>query len=365
MLLKLEKYKKGIRRSKAAEGRKKKFNLPNTKTPVRYFTRPKNKRFKFRPKLFYRKPWNKEVVFFKKKSLAKYRVGQLRKYYRYLFKNYYNSFRIHIRSGLLYFKSLKEGSLKSKKISLVLNNKLPLRIGKGRFFSINTKRVFISVSKGLKFWSRFGLKKQKRKKFSLKRWKRKLYKFLLNKKRGKFISRAKMTKKSLNKRLYYQRKKILFFYKNMSIREFWRRGSTLKSKFLSTENRLLMMDYRLDVLLYRLGFSKSISNSKRLLNDRVISLNGRVGSKYWHKVKPTDFFGFVLNKRHFFRNYYLVKLGRSRIRNLSLSRVPNFIEFNFRLMLFKYIIGGFKKGFFVYPFNYNKKVLGKVGKYEI
>lgn len=193
------------------------------------------------------------------------------------------------------------------------------------------------------------------------------------KKRGFFFGLKRTAKRKylmdrLNRRYkkkfrYFHKRLIRLYYENISPKAFWGISRTLRRRTggLKYERSFLRFECRLSKILYRLGVSESVSNSRDLVMKGRVGLNGRVIKDHNYVIKPGDIFGIVPKYRSVFRRLYLSKVNRNRSNKVSIRPVQ-FIESNYLLMLFGYIYYKFTEKYLVLPFNGRKSLMFGLGK---
>jgi len=102
----------------------------------------------------------------------------------------------------------------------------------------------------------------------------------------------------------------------------------VKMKGIAGENFMILLESRLDNLVYRLGFANSRAGARQLVAHGHVTVNGRKVDIPSYTVQPGD----VIGLRERSRNLKVVKEALEARRHL-----PNYLEFNEQAMEGRYI----------------------------
>lgn len=165
---------------------------------------------------------------------------------------------------------------------------------------------------------------------------------------------------------YIQRQAFRFMYGGLTFDQVWDISRKLRKRrtSMTSERVFSTFECRLDILLHRLGFSKTMGHMKDLIKKYNVIVNGRITRQASYVIKPNDIFGFNTNHRRFFRKLFMVKLSRMRTNNVLLRYVP-FIECNFVSMLFAYITHKFTEKYLRIPFGFKRSLLFGLGREKL
>lgn len=164
------------------------------------------------------------------------------------------------------------------------------------------------------------LLKNTKKRFFLRKNFKFVYKVVTNEK--EFRRRTKNVKI----KHYLNRLKLRRFYGNISRKKFKRlfKESMLNSNFLG-RSFICLLESRLDVLLYRANFFKSIFTARQYILHQGIYVNGLLLYKPNFKIKLFDFV-FIQETNKFYEKLK-VRLHKKKI----FGNFPNYLEVNYKL----------------------------------
>ncbi len=83
-----------------------------------------------------------------------------------------------------------------------------------------------------------------------------------------------------------QKVKRLYAVLEKQFRNYYKKAS--KRKGATGENLLLMLESRLDNMVYRMGFASTRSEARQLVSHKAITVNGKVVNIASYQVKPED-----------------------------------------------------------------------------
>jgi ribosomal protein S4 len=190
------------------------------------------------------------------------------------------------------------------------------------------------------------LRFHKNKFFLLRRKPRFLYKIVTKEK--EFIRQ----KRTFKIKFYLNMLKLRRFYGNVTKKKFKQlfNQCALNSNFLG-RSFIFLLETRLDVILYRANFFKSIFSAKQYILHQGVYVNGLLLRKPNFKIKLFDLI-FVKNVNIFYKDIY------QKLKNKKLFvNFPSYLEVNYRLgliTLFK--IPNYKEVPFPFFFKYYKHV---------
>lgn len=164
------------------------------------------------------------------------------------------------------------------------------------------------------------LKYHKNKFFLIRRRPRFIYKVVTNEK--EFIRKFK----SFKVKYYLNKLKLRRFYGNISHKKFKQifKESSLNSNFLG-KSFICLLESRLDVLLYRAHFFKSIFSARQYIFHKGIYVNGVLMNKPNYKIKLFTFV-FLQNSDFFY------KIIKKKLKNNKLfGNFPKYLEVNYKL----------------------------------
>ncbi|KAK5574385.1 hypothetical protein RB653_003322 (mitochondrion) [Dictyostelium firmibasis] len=210
-------------------------------------------------------------------------------------------------------------------------------------------------------------KLQKRKVTTYKRKKLKRILHLLFRIGGK-IYRKKIKKKKINLKKqeepFYQKLMVyrLFrrFYINLKLKQL----KTLYKKYKGKEEQIIQqLEKRLDMILLRSGFVRSIYEARQLINHKNILVNGKVASVPGYAIKVGDMISFKegSQKRGLIKRIKKLLfpgiIRRGQVERKCKRRVratgPNYLEISYRLLLINLImepkLTAIKYPFTLYP----------------
>lgn len=147
------------------------------------------------------------------------------------------------------------------------------------------------------------------------------------------------------KPLYFKRKTKFcrYFLKRQQFRLFYgflkiRIIKKIIKRSLKKKNALAfflwLLESRLDVLLFRLGFTNSIRMSRTFLKYKFIIVNNNTIKKYDYNLKKFDILNFNTIIFFFFKKKIINSIIKNRIVKL---RFPRFIEFNLSKLYFIFL----------------------------
>ena len=164
------------------------------------------------------------------------------------------------------------------------------------------------------------LKYHKNKFFLVRRRSRFVYKVITSEK--EFIKKFK----SYKVKYYLNKLKLRRFYGNISQKKFKKifKESQLNSNFLG-KSFICLLESRLDVLLYRAHFFKSIFSARQYILHNGIYVNGLLLNKPNFKIKLFDF-TFLKNSDLFYE-----VLKNKILNNKIFGNYPKYLEINYKL----------------------------------
>lgn len=100
-----------------------------------------------------------------------------------------------------------------------------------------------------------------------------------------------------------EKKKFSLLYGNIS-KKYYQKVYTqaVKGQKPINENLITQFETRLDTILYRICFAKSISAAKQIINHKLITVNGAYINIPSYQVKPGDFLSVDKKKKKNFNN---------------------------------------------------------------
>ena len=117
-------------------------------------------------------------------------------------------------------------------------------------------------------------------------------------------------------------------------------------------NYIKLFEFRLDVLLVRLRFSKNISQGALLIKKGFIMINGRVCLSPSYTISVTDIVTIVPYTSRCFKLNFLLRLESLLYRLPVPFQIPKYFEFNFKFFSFMFLRNLFSIKFLrFYPFN--------------
>ena len=151
----------------------------------------------------------------------------------------------------------------------------------------------------------------------------------LSKKQAQFINPLY----SDYKMRFLERKKLSFFYGNLSKKQLQKIINQAKNAHSRTAEKFLaLLESRLDVILYRIYFSESISASRQLIAHSNVLVNGVITRQPGFLLKPGDTISIVNSEISKTKNQIIQKLISSGVcsylGDLSLKKQPRFLFTN-------------------------------------
>lgn len=114
-----------------------------------------------------------------------------------------------------------------------------------------------------------------------------------------------------------QKLRRIYGVSEKQFRHYFRRAAALPG--VSGENFLMLLERRLDNVVYRLGFASSRSQARQLVAHGNIAVNGRKLDIPSYRVRPGEEISVI--ERHTNNPFIVESLGRARIRT-----VPQWLE---------------------------------------
>jgi len=169
---------------------------------------------------------------------------------------------------------------------------------------------------------------------------------------------------NFKKKLYLYSRRLRFFYGNLTQKGQWKLSQTLKrkKKKIEFDNKIISLENKIYMLLYRLNLVKWPNAGILLLKKGLVTVNKKITRSTMYIVKPYEIIGL---KKHRLRNEYLFKLNNSRIQSVGFKPIPNFIEFNYRAFCFTYIPQIYKFSMLNFRFPIKKQLIFGLGKKTI
>lgn len=163
--------------------------------------------------------------------------------------------------------------------------------------------------------------------------------FFLIRKRGKFLYKVvtgekefKRKKKTLKINNYLNLLKLRRFYGNLRLKQFKRNFKHLNLlPHFANKSFAYFLESRLDVILYRANFFKSIFAAKQVINHKKVYVNGIMVNKPGYRIKIDDVVS--LENPLFYYNLVKERLLKKQI----LGNYPPYLYVNYKLGLIKFI----------------------------
>lgn len=132
---------------------------------------------------------------------------------------------------------------------------------------------------------------------------------------------------------FLERKKLSFFYGNLTKKQLQKIRNQAKSAHSRTAEKFLaLLESRLDVILYRIYFCESISASRQLIAHSNVLVNGVITRQPGFLLKPGDTISIVNSEINKTKNQIIQKLISggvcSYLGDLSLKKQPRFLFTN-------------------------------------
>lgn len=193
--------------------------------------------------------------------------------------------------------------------------------------------------------------------------KRKLYKIRFNLFTGTYAGRfmyqvGGKEKEFKRKKRYFRSKEHFLLFK---LKTFYGNVRTkVISKLLAGSKRnqniwspagLLLLEGRLDIILYRTGLFKSIFSIRQILKHKGVLINGKPVYRSNHRVNLGD---MVIIPSSYYKNLYESYVNKLKCRQV-LSNLPRYIEADYRLGIFT-IVSPPLKGEVAFPFRLDAKM---------
>jgi len=177
------------------------------------------------------------------------------------------------------------------------------------------------------------------------------------------VSRNRESYEYAKKFFFYHTRILRHYYDIHSPRKFWKISRKFRAKLsnLSFKKYFFFFECRLDSLIYKLGLSGGVEESRDIILKKRIMVNGRITNCFNYVVKIGDVFGIVPKYRRYYRRLILAKISRLRTNFLSFSKCT-YIESNFKLMVFGLINYKFSESFLKLPFKARKSIVFGLGK---
>ena len=163
--------------------------------------------------------------------------------------------------------------------------------------------------------------------------------FFLIRKRGKFLYKIvtgekefKRKKRTLKINNYLNLLKLRRFYGNLRLKQFKRNFKNLNLlPHFANKSFAYFLESRLDVVLYRSNFFKSIFCAKQVINHKKVYVNGVLVNKPGYRLKMDDVIS--LDNPHLLYKDLKARLSKKQI----LGNYPSYIYVNYKLGLIKFI----------------------------
>lgn len=131
-------------------------------------------------------------------------------------------------------------------------------------------------------------------------------------------------------RFYNKIFRFRVFYGNMTIKKLRRHLKTFNQKWLNYSNKvLLLLESRLDVLLYRLNFFKNPKEARIFVKNKIIYINDKLIKRPNYYLHLYDLISFRLDWQ---KKFYNKLLYRMVVEKTLIWNYPRYFECNFRLM---------------------------------
>ena len=144
-----------------------------------------------------------------------------------------------------------------------------------------------------------------------------------------FIKINKNTQK-IKVKHYLNRLKLKKFYGGLKEKQFRNIFNKMQTNsHLIGSSFFLLLESRLDIILFRLNIFNSIFSARQYINHKHVYINGKVIQKHGHRLNIGDIIDFnilINNKINF---YYLLK-NKLKIHNI-LANYPSYLEVNYKL----------------------------------
>lgn len=133
-----------------------------------------------------------------------------------------------------------------------------------------------------------------------------------------------------------------YFYHRMQFKLFY---GCLKTKYIKNAIKLsqkkknkisyfiYLMELRLDVVLYRLNLTSTIRESRQLILHGKIIVNDSIIKNPSYNLQVNDFLSFKKSFIHIFKKKLASNIKRG---NFIISSIPNYVEYSFKNLLFKF-----------------------------
>lgn len=133
-------------------------------------------------------------------------------------------------------------------------------------------------------------------------------------------------KRTLRISTYVSLLKLRRFYGNLKKKQFKRVVNTSRVPLSSIKRSFpLLLETRLDVILYRANFFKSIYAARQFISHKKICVNGIITNRCGYKVSLGDFIS-VVEPHKFYSN-----IKKNLKMNNLLVNYPAYLEVNFKL----------------------------------
>jgi len=121
------------------------------------------------------------------------------------------------------------------------------------------------------------------------------------------------------------------FYKTSSFKKILKKDFMQNTKirhFLKEIELSSILERRIDIILYNLGFVNSLFEAKHLISHKKIAINNKICSAYSHLVKKGDVISFENNTESNIKKQFLNQKNKKR---LSFNTYSN-VEVNYKLL---------------------------------
>lgn len=125
-----------------------------------------------------------------------------------------------------------------------------------------------------------------------------------------------------------QKQKLKKFYGNITESQFYNLYlKALKKKGKTTDNLLVLLERRLDSVLFRMNFTNSIFHGRQLINHNLIKVNGKIVNIPSYQVKDKDLIEISDKKLDNVSKNILFSLDKKLINR----QVPSYLEVNYNI----------------------------------
>jgi len=173
-------------------------------------------------------------------------------------------------------------------------------------------------------------------------------------------------RRSINfkRKLYLFSRRLRFFYGGLTQKGQWKLSRMLrrKKKKIEFDNKVVSLENKIYMLLYRINLVKWPNAGIALLKKGLVMINKKIIRSIRYTVKPYEIVSF---KNKSVREDYLLNLNDSRLQNAGFKTMPNFIEFNYKAFCFTYIPQISRLNMINFKFPIKKQLVFGLGKKTI